>query len=946
MKNKKTTDWKEKVEQAVAAQGLAFLPSYAMQTVYRQIYDASQTNSSVLVLGETGVGKDQIASIIHSLSKDGKPFEAANCAGWSTSDPAWSRGELFGQTDLIDRRTWKERWQDGLFHKANNGLAFLDEIGELPPQVQAMLLRMLETGEIMPLNGFPPDMPDCERELRSKVNVRVIVGTNRDVTDPSVIRQDLYYRLSAFVITVPPLRERPKDIKRLAEVIAYKWFLNPDHEQKVSALINASKETHQKALEAVDKEDARNALKKASKFPQSGQLFFAGWDHPSSETSVRYLLESAPWIGNVRDLKHTLERALSSAENLPLRADNFPTLKAEQCYEAGNQALRRNQLDVAAEHYATAAKQAEKAGGDLQQILVDASKAWADANIRLAEVRLPTLAHVPSTWKDVADVWKAYNDALEALEQIPSHLRRDDALRLQAEVFIKCAELYRRYPRLVLHAHTPESGKNGGKNGSAPTDRPVEDYSHAIDAYTHVLERKETPNRSGRRVRKLTPDAKAEYYCLRGKAYLRRGAARRFPRFLPGPLKKPKEEPIQDFCKTACEQLRGPVENTRRVSGSGTSDFVTIPGLPTQFPYSPDIRTWAVNTMIDQILTASASLWPHIPPDEKLDRGVIIHQDLLFSMSVVRYAIKFARTGQQYELCDLLDRLSAQLDSVANWNKHLRRPDDEKKSDDDGDDNKHAYGLTVPDEAAGLADIADALDDFDEGLRLDSENADGHFHKGVALLASSHLGVAKSRLAAIRCFKKTLNLDSGYGEADEEFWGTLALAALAQHVLTLDGDWESLLGGRVTGRSPEPGSESVFLSFVRFGAVSKRKADGYNWLAGFNVDALAAHQTLQLYIDIFTVALVVMEPEEIWKTLTDTYNEQPLSSRKAEFMNVAKDFRHRVFYAPSVEPMLLRQPRHNRLKRRYCFLWEEPEPVTSMGVQDFIQHGGLRLADE
>ena len=648
----------------------------------------------------------------------------------------------------------------------------------------------------------------------------------------------------------------------------------------------------------------------APKIPKALRpLLFAQSDRDNEknpeQVNVRALLKSAPWKGNVRDLKQTLERALTSAKDLPLGPNDFPALKAAQCYEAGNQALRRNQLDVAAKHQDTAAKQAKKAGGDLQKIFVDASSARADAHLKRAEVLLPTLAHVPSTWKDVKDVWEAYNDALEDLEQIPSPLRSNDVLKLQAEVCIKRAELYRRYPRLLLHAHTPESGKNG----SPPTDCPVEDYSHAIDAYSQVLKMNETPAKAEAEMNETLD--KAEAYCLRGKAYLRRGAARRFPRLLYG--------------APHLTLIRAGV-----------------------------VRDWDVLTMVDQILTASALSWRLAGQPDTVP---ILRDDFLFSRSVVLYAISvveiWKREGEAHEkLCDLRDRYSENLNRLKNWaaerlGKVLKyglyaNTEDVreilKKDLCLPDDKKPAYGLTVPDEAAGLADIADALDDFDEGLRLDSENADGHFHKGVALLASSRLGVAKSRLAAISCFKKTLHLDSGYGEADEEFWGTLALAALAQHVLTLDGDWESLLGRPVKSRDPDGWKKGRFLSFVRFGAVSKRQPDGVYRHAGLKVDALAPHETLQSYIDIFTAALVVMKPQEIWQTLTDTYNELSLSSREAEFMNVAKDFWHRVFYAPSVEPMLLRQPRH-KLKRRYCFICEELD--TSLEVDDFIELQGL-----
>ena len=1098
---KKLEPWEREVKEAVEDQGLVFLTSDAMKKVYLQIYNAAQTNAHVLVLGETGAGKDQIAGTIYHLApkktKEERPFVSANCATWSTSDLAWPRSELFGQTH---NRT--NRWQPGLFHKADPGFAFLDksgewkkptqatllrlsktrekadpgfafldEIGELKEPTQAMLLRLLETGEVEPHNGFPPKMqPEVQKEL-SKVDVRVIAATNRDVRDPAVLRQDLYYRLSGFVITVPPLQGRPEDIKTLAEAFALNWFCDDENARKVSELIKQTKgdaldglnalkalhdlkaaldirgalkavkisETQENKLgkeEALNKEvrtavqncetalndflkqrdaflkaapnkkvrdalkaepnnikEALNALKEALNkegVPQAliavleessdkkalnvyneaenkdevcnaleavsnaekardaflenvndcaskirdKSLFFTLWDRHSNEKSVRYWLESAQWPGSVRELKHTIERALSSAKQLPLGPNDFPTLKAQQHYDAGNQALRRNQSEEACKQYQDARDQAKNAGGALQNILVDASSARADAHLKRAEVRLPTPAHVPSNWTDVADVWKAYTDALADLEQIPSHLRNNDHLKRQAEVFIKRAELVRRYPRLLSIADTPDSegGKNGGKKESPPTDYPVEYYSDAIEAYTLVLEGHETPSRSGRRVRKLTPAAKAEAYCLRGQAYLRRGAARRVPRlwYHEPDLTLTKEQRQEFYVLTLKE--RPPQEFYELAFEHPPIHEVDLASQHVR----ARVCDWAVRTMVDQILTASASFWrlPHTSP--------IRHQDFCFSRNVACYAIKVAETwkreGEAHEkLCDLQSRFAkigealerSERESLESRENDLYLPDDKNS----------AYGLTVPYEAAGLADIADALRDFEEGLLLDSENADVHFHKGVALLASSHLGVETSRLEAIRCFKKTLNLDSVYGAADEEFWVTLALAALAQQLLTCDGDWESLLSRPVTSRYPDAWQNSFF-NFVRCGAVSKRQPDGFfNRLAGLKVDALAAHQTLQSYIDIFTVALVEMEPQEIWETLTAIYNEQSLSSRKAEFMNVAKDFWHRVFYAPSVEPMLLRHPRHNQLKRRYCFIREEPD--TSRDADDFIQRPGL-----
>lgn len=165
----------------------------------------ARTETTVLVRGESGTGKELMARALHRISERTGPFVAVNCAAVVES---LAESELFGHergafTGASERRT-------GCFERAHRGTLFLDEVGDAPPTFQAKLLRVLDRGEFYRVGGRDLIRPD----------VRVVAATNRpleEAVEEGVFRKDLYYRLGEIGIDLPPLRERPRDIPRLAE---------------------------------------------------------------------------------------------------------------------------------------------------------------------------------------------------------------------------------------------------------------------------------------------------------------------------------------------------------------------------------------------------------------------------------------------------------------------------------------------------------------------------------------------------------------------------------------------------------------------------------------------------------------------------------------------------------------------------------------------------------
>ncbi len=180
--------------------------SPAMAKVLDQVVAVAATDANVLLIGETGVGKELVAQAIHDRStrKKGR-FVAQNLAALP---PELMTSELFGH--VKGAFTGAHGARRGLFELADGGTLFLDEIGEAPPALQAMLLRALESREIWPVGGSEP----------RRIDLRIIAATNRDLLATAKsggFRMDLYYRLAVAPIHVPPLRDRPEDVRGLGQ---------------------------------------------------------------------------------------------------------------------------------------------------------------------------------------------------------------------------------------------------------------------------------------------------------------------------------------------------------------------------------------------------------------------------------------------------------------------------------------------------------------------------------------------------------------------------------------------------------------------------------------------------------------------------------------------------------------------------------------------------------
>lgn len=200
-----------------------------MEAVLRSAHLIAQTDASVLITGESGTGKELVARAMHATSpRHQQAFITVNCAALP---------ETLAESLLFGHRkgafTGAESHHTGLISAAEGGTLFLDEIGELPLNLQAKLLRFLESGEILPLGENQP----------KRLNVRVFAATHRDLyamAQTGAFRQDLFYRLNIIPIELPPLRERKEDIEPLS-----KHFLSQFAAQHKLPLATLAKEARQ-----------------------------------------------------------------------------------------------------------------------------------------------------------------------------------------------------------------------------------------------------------------------------------------------------------------------------------------------------------------------------------------------------------------------------------------------------------------------------------------------------------------------------------------------------------------------------------------------------------------------------------------------------------------------------------------------------------------------------
>jgi len=225
--------------------------SQAMQDIVKMIMKVAPTPTTVLISGESGVGKEVVARTIHnnSLGKE-NVFLPVNC---SAIPENLLESQLFGH--MKGSFTGAVNSQEGLFQRARGGTIFLDEIGEMPLSLQPKLLRVLEEKTVLPVGSTTP----------VKVNVRILAASNRDLkaeVEAARFREDLYYRLCVFEIDIPPLRKRLEDLPALVEHLIHRH--------------NLEMKTNYKGV----------------------------------DSATMRILMSLPWKGNIRELDNVLERAM------------------------------------------------------------------------------------------------------------------------------------------------------------------------------------------------------------------------------------------------------------------------------------------------------------------------------------------------------------------------------------------------------------------------------------------------------------------------------------------------------------------------------------------------------------------------------------------------------------------------------------------------------------
>jgi transcriptional regulator with PAS, ATPase and Fis domain len=264
--------------------------SAAIDAVRQELEFAARCDAKVLITGESGVGKEIVATLIHTRSERRHyPLVTVNCAAMTES---LLETELFGHVRGSFTGAFRDR--TGVLEQAHRGTVFMDEVGETTPRMQGLLLRFLETGEIQRVGSERTD---------ARVNVRVIAATNRNLVDAvaaKTFREDLYYRLNVVQLHLPPLRERLEDVPTLLS-----HFL--------------------------------------STFAQQYQV-----PVPSLSADALAVLTSYSWPGNVRELKNVSERLVVRSRSGAIDTPDLPAtlLRAEPQSVAAAATATRSTADV------------------------------------------------------------------------------------------------------------------------------------------------------------------------------------------------------------------------------------------------------------------------------------------------------------------------------------------------------------------------------------------------------------------------------------------------------------------------------------------------------------------------------------------------------------------------------------------------------------------------
>ena len=235
-----------------------------MTAIFQMIETVAEVQSTILVTGESGTGKELVARAIHDLSpRAEKPFISINCGAFTET---LLESELFGY--VKGSFTGANTNRKGLFEAANKGTIFLDEIGEMSPAMQVKLLRVLQERRVRPVGAHE----------ESPIDTRVIAATNRDLkqmSEDGTFREDLFYRVSVIPINLPPLRERADDIPELINHFVGKFC------------------------------------------EQTGR-------HLTVSPKAMKILEGYSWHGNVRELEHTIERAVALERSEEIQPERLP----------------------------------------------------------------------------------------------------------------------------------------------------------------------------------------------------------------------------------------------------------------------------------------------------------------------------------------------------------------------------------------------------------------------------------------------------------------------------------------------------------------------------------------------------------------------------------------------------------------------------------------------